>query len=305
MIDLLIIGGGPAGLTAAIYAARRGSSVKLFESVQLGGYMNATTVIENYPGFDKITGQDLSKKMASQVKALKVEVIEKEVMKLAKESGAFKVECADGSTHEGSAIIIGTGAEHRTLGTKGEKEFTGKGVSYCATCDGPLFSGKTTAIIGGGNTALTAALFLADICSRVYLVHRRNEFRAEAALVEQVKANEKIEIVFNSVPIEIKGDKFVNALSVANVESKEKKDIQVEGIFINVGVKPASELALGLGIELDEKGNVKVNLHDCSTSVPGAYAAGDVTGAFKQIVTATAQGALSATSAINYLKKKN
>jgi thioredoxin reductase (NADPH) len=267
--------------------------------------MNYTTDIENYPGFKKVTGQELSEKMASQVKALKVEVIEKEVMKLTGKGGAFKVECADGSTHEGSALIIGTGAEHRTLGTKGEKDFSGKGVSYCATCDGPLFTGKAVAVIGGGNTALTAALFLAGICSKVYLVHRRNEFRAEAALVEQVKANDKIEIVFNSVPIEIKGEKFVNALSIANVESKEKKDLDVEGIFINVGVKPASELALGLGVELDDKGNVKVNLHDCSTSVPGAYAAGDVTGEFKQIVTATAQGALAATSAIDYLKKKN
>lgn len=292
-------------MTAAIYAARRGSSVKLFESAQLGGYMNSTTVIENYPGFEKITGRELSQKMASQVKALKVEVVEKEVMKASKEGEAFKAECADGSTHDGSAILICTGAEHRTLGAKGEKEFTGKGVSYCATCDGPLFSGKATAVIGGGNTALTAALFLADICSKVYLLHRRGEFRAEAALVERVKANEKIEIVFNAIPLEIKGNEFVNALGIADVVSKEKKDIAVEGIFVNVGVKPVSELALELGVELDDSGNAKVNLHDCSTSVPGAYAAGDVTDTFKQIVTATAQGALAATSAIDYLKKKN
>lgn len=303
--DLLIIGGGPAGLAAAVYGRRRGLKVTIIEAKQLGGYLPSAPTIENYPGIPMVSGAELAKKMELQATSLGVETVESEVLTLKKNGQEFVAECADGSVASGKALLLATGTVHKTLGVKGEAEYAGKGVSYCATCDAPLFKGKQVAVIGGGNTALTSALVLADACAKVYVVHHGSEFtHADAALVERARKHANVKFVLDSVATEVRGGRFVKSVVVANVKTKKKRELRVDGVFVHVGVKPASELAAALGVEVDAAGFVKVDLKNCATSVPGVYAAGDVTGWFKQIVSAAAQGALAATSAADYLKSK-
>ncbi|MFA4946445.1 MAG: FAD-dependent oxidoreductase [Candidatus Micrarchaeia archaeon] len=300
MFDVLVIGGGPAGLTAALYAGRRGASCAVLEGQHTGGYLNLTPGIENYPGTGTLSGTELGERMASQARDAGTEIIAKEAMKITGSVGAFKVECADGSALEAKTLVIATGAEHKKMGVKGERDYAGKGVTYCATCDAPLFAGKPVAVVGGGNTALTNALYLADLCSRVFLVHRHSEFKAEETLVERVKANAKIELVLEAETTEVKGAAFVNALIVK--QKGKERALAVSGVFVSVGVQPASLLASELGVATDKTGNIEVDLKTCATSVPGVYAAGDVTGWFKQVVGATAQGGLAGGNASDKAK---
>ncbi|OIO27255.1 thioredoxin-disulfide reductase [Candidatus Micrarchaeota archaeon CG_4_10_14_0_2_um_filter_60_11] len=302
--DLLVIGSGPAGLTAAVYARRRGLGVTVLEGGTEGGYLANAPNVENYPGFKAVSGLELAGRMLEQAKAAGAEVARCEVSKIEKaEGGGFAAVGMDGSRFTGKTLLLATGAEHRKLGAKSEAEYAGKGVSYCATCDAPLFAGKPVAVIGGGSAAFATALMLVDLKCRVFLIHRSKDFRAENALVEKAKAK-GVELVVDTVVTEIKGDRFVNSVAVTNVLTKQAREIPVNGVFIAVGIKPMSELAAALGVETDAAGFVKVDLKTCATSVPGVFAAGDVTGWFKQIVAATAQGALAATSAADYLKNK-
>jgi thioredoxin reductase (NADPH) len=296
--DLAVIGAGPAGLSAALYAGRRKARVMVFEEKMAGGAVNITPAIENYPGYKKVEGSELAQKMRGQAEAVEsVEIVSKEVVSASGKCPEFVLEAGDGEKYSAKAVVLATGAEHRKLGIPGEKEFAGKGVVYCATCDAPLFEGKTVAVIGGGNTAFNSALMIAGIVKKLFLVHRREGFRAEQVLVERLKQKENVEFVLNAVPTRVKGGEMVEELEYADAKTKERKSLKVDGVFVNVGVTPVSDLAEALGAEVSEHGYVKTDLATCETSAEGVFAAGDVTGWWKQVVAAAAQGGLAGENA--------
>ena len=293
MFDLIIIGAGPAGLTSAIYAKRAGLSVKVFEELTPGGQAAVTPEIENYPGMKKVSGSDFAISLFEQATELGAEIEFERVVKIENAEGGKKV-ITDGGEYFSKTVIIANGAKRRKLEIPGEDEFSGRGVSYCATCDGAFFKDKTVAVIGGGNTALEDALYLANICEKVYLVHRRDEFRAVKNLVERVVNNEKIEILYSQSPTEIKGDNKVSSLVL-----QEGVELLVDGVFVAIGLKPDNERFENI-VEL-ENGYIKAG-EDCRTSCDGIFAAGDTrTKSLRQIVTATSDGAIAATGAIELL----
>lgn len=299
MTDLIIIGAGPAGMTAALYAIRAGLSVIILESAMYGGQITNTPDIENYPGLLDITGFDLAQNLYSQITNLKCE-IKFEKVKAIESQQDKKIVITDQNSYETKTIIIANGAKHRKLNVEGEKEFAGKGVSYCATCDGNLFKGKDVAIIGGGNTALVEALYLSNICNKVYLIHRRDKFRGENHLVESVKKRDNIKILYSFVPQKINGDVKVRTLTVKNKETKEIKDIDISAVFVAIGFEPDNEIFADV-ISVDNKGYIIAG-EDCKTNVKGIYAAGDTrTKQLRQIITAAADGAVAATEAANYI----
>jgi len=300
--DLVIIGGGPAGMTAAIYGARYGLKTLLLESAVLGGAQATSPGIENYPGFTFISGMDLADRMKEQVKKAGATIKEiAEVSSVKKSKKGFDVETRRGTFHA-KAIVFATGGGHRKLKVPGEEEFTGRGVSYCATCDGPLFRGKTVAVVGGGNTAVTEALYLAELTGKTYLIHRRNELRAEKALQNQIFES-SVEILWDTIVKEIRGDQVVKSLLLENVKTKEQRKLEVDGVFIALGVEPLSQLAKDLGVETNDYGEIKVDKLQ-RTNIPGVYAAGDVTDTMKQIVVAAAGGAIAADSAYKFIRQQ-
>jgi len=300
--DLVIIGGGPAGMTAAIYSARYGLKTLLLESAVLGGAQATSPGIENYPGFTFISGMDLADRMKEQVKKAGATIKEiAEVSSVKKSKKGFDVETRRGTFHA-KAIVFATGGGHRKLKVPGEEEFTGRGVSYCATCDGPLFRGKTVAVVGGGNTAVTEALYLAELTGKTYLIHRRNELRAEKALQNQIFES-SVEILWDTIVKEIRGDQVVKSLLLENVKTKEQRKLEVDGVFIALGVEPLSQLAKDLGVETNDYGEIKVDKLQ-RTNIPGVYAAGDVTDTMKQIVVAAAGGAIAADSAYKFIRQQ-
>ncbi len=299
--DFIIIGGGPAGLTAGIYAVRKNLKTLVIEKSEFGGTVNLTFEIENYPGFRRISGAELAKKFHKHAADLGVEFSSDEVKEISKDGNWFVVKTWEGE-YRAKAILLATGSRHRELGVPGEKEFTGRGVSYCAVCDAPFFKEKTVAIVGGGNTAVKDALYMAEICSKVYLIHRRDQFRADELDISELKKKQNVEFVLNSVVSEIRGDTKVNSVVVKNKETNEEREIQIDGIFIDIGEIPNNELAKMLGVELDARGFIKVN-DNMETSVQGVYAAGDITGKLTQIVVAAAQGAIAAVAAYEYIRK--
>ena len=299
--DLIIIGGGPAGITAGIYAVRRNLKTLIIEKTEMGGTVALISEIENYPGFKRISGKELTEKFHQHAKELGVEFTIEEVTQIIKTENEFKIKTWE-NEYKAKAVILATGSKHRKLGVPGEEEFIGKGVSYCATCDAPFFKDKIVAIVGGGNTAVKDAKYLSEICSKVYLIHRRDQFRADEMDVEELKKRTNVEFVLNSIVEEIKGDSKVKFILVRNKETGETKEIAIDGIFIDIGEVPNSDLAESLGVELDEKGFIKVN-ERMETNVPGVYAAGDVTGGLAQIVVAAAKGAIAAVSAYEYIRR--
>ncbi len=302
-IDVAIIGGGPAGVSAAIYSKRRGTTTMLFEKGLIGGEVATTDKIDNYPGMKHISGMELAKKFEEHLKELEIEPVPEEVTEL-KTCGndCFTIKTSSGKEYRAKSVIIATGTEWKKLKIPGEKEFSGKGVSYCATCDGPLFKGKDVLVVGGGNTALSSALFLTEHANKVYLLHRRGEFRGEEAIVNQLK-EKNTEFILNSVAKEIKGSNFVEKVVYENVDSGEQKELEVHGIFVNIGLTPASELAKMAGCELDDGKYIKADPKTMQTSVPGIFAAGDIAGGMKQIVTAVSRGAIAATYAYVHARK--
>ncbi len=300
--DIVIVGAGPAGLTAAIYAGRKKMKVIVLESELVGGWVAKSHIIQNYPGRPDVSGDDLAKTIEKQVKKLGIEIKYDGVNKIEK-NGNFKVGCSSGKTYEGKTVLIATGASARKLGLPGEDEFLGKGVSYCAICDAPLFKDKVVAVIGGGDSAAKAALLIAEHSKKVYIIHRRDEFRAEALLVDEMKGKKNLEMVLSYVPVKIEGDKMVSKLVVKSKKDESLKELSVDGVFIEVGNTPAAVLAQQVGAELTEQGYIKVNKLQ-ETNVPGIFAAGDVTDfPLKQIVCATGQGAQVAMSASAYIMK--
>jgi len=298
--DLVIIGSGPAGLSAAIYGVRAKLDLLVIEQEMMsGGQILNTYEVDNYPGLPGISGFDLGMKLREHADKLGAVFAEDTVTGLeVKEDGVKQVICA-GATYEAKTVIIAGGAHHSLLGIPGEQELTGMGVSYCATCDGAFYRNKTTAVIGGGDVALEDAIFLARLCGKVYIVHRRDEFRGARVLQERLLSMENVVPVMDSVGVSVNGSGKVTSLTVKNVKTGEEKDLPVDGVFIAVGIVPNSDPYKV--VARDEKGYIIAG-ETCETSVPGIFAAGDVRGKqLRQVITAAADGANAVTSAERYL----
>lgn len=297
--DLIIVGAGPAGLTAAIYAARKGLNTLVLSS-DIGGQIAKAAFVENFPGFLEISGVELAQKMFEQARNQGAEIIFEEVIKINAQKNKFEVKTQLNKYHS-KAIILAYGKTPRKLGAKNEDLFLGKGVSYCATCDMPLFKNKIIAVIGGGNSTFDAAIYGSSIAKKVYLIHRREEFRADKKLVEKAKKLKNIEFVLNSVVREIKGEKFVNSILIENTKTKEISEIPVDGVFVEIGYEVKTDMVAHL-VKLDEFKQIIVD-KNCATSHPGIFAAGDITNTlFKQAVVAAGEGCKAALSAYNWLK---
>lgn len=293
MTDLIILGAGTAGLSAAIYAVRAGLSLRLLETSLPGGQILNSPDVDNYPGIPSISGFDFVQNLTAHAAGLGVEP-EFTAVSRADLAGEIKRIHTGREILESRAVILATGASHRSLGCPGEAELRGKGVSYCATCDGAFFRGKDVAVVGGGNTALEDALFLANLCRRVYLIHRREEFRAQQAAVNAVRSRENIQLVLGEQVERISGDRLVSAVTL-----KSGRELPVSGVFIAVGLAPNTALFEGQ-LDLDN-GYIRAG-EDCHTSLPGVFAAGDVrTKPLRQLITAAADGAVAAVEAGKYL----
>lgn len=301
MYDTIIIGTGPAGFTAGIYAARRKMKT-LIIGKELGGQLIWALEIENYPGFKSINSFDLINKMSEQVKALGVEIKSGEVKTIEKNGEIFVLH-TNKEVFEARTVILALGLSPRRLAIQGELELTGKGVSYCANCDGPFYKDKTVAVAGGGNSALDAAEILSKIAAKVYLIHRRDEFRGFETLVEEVKAKKNIELVLNSDIKEIIGGNKVEKITVYNNKTQEERKIVLDGLFIEVGRIANTDIAAELA-KRDKKNQIIVD-NKCMTNCPGLFAAGDVTPVeFKQITIACGQATIAALAAYQYLQLK-
>lgn len=297
--DLVIVGSGPAGLAAAIYAERaRIRTLVIEKGMVSGGQVLTTYEVDNYPGLPGVGGYDLGTKFREHADNLGAQFAEDEVLRI-EDAGDVKRVVCEHETYEAKTVILATGASHRKLAVPGEEELAGMGVSYCATCDGAFFRKKVTAVIGGGDVALEDAIFLSRMCEKVYLIHRRDEFRGAKSIQEQVFSRENIEVVWDTVVERITGTEKVEALTVKNVKTGEEREISVSGVFVAVGITPASQAFEGL-VEMDH-GYIKAG-EDCCTSCPGIFAAGDVrTKPLRQIITAAADGANAVTSVERYL----
>ncbi len=297
MRNLIILGGGPAGVAAAIYSKRAGVNPLLI-SMDVGGEVGLTSDIENVPGFTKITGFELSKKLLSHLKYFDIEILYREIKKIEKTEGGFKVITNDGE-YEARSLIIATGRKPRKLNVPGEKEFEGKGVSYCAVCDGFFFSGKVVAIVGGGNTAVTDAIYMSGVAKKVYVIHRRDQFRADKMLVDRMKSKENVELVLNSQVAEILGSERVEGIRL-----KDGREIKLDGVFVAIGEEPNVEPFKDL-VKINENNEIVVDRFQ-HTSVEGIFAAGDITDfPYKQIIIAEEQGAVAALEAVKYLGSKS
>jgi len=300
--DLIIVGGGPAGLAAAIYALRARIKTLLIEKMILGGLASTTFQIENYPGFpDAISGLDLSQKMAEQAKKLGLNVLWANAVKVKTNKNLREVE-TDGKSLTAKAVIIATGTEAARLGVPGEDTFIGKGVSFCATCDGPFYQNKNVMVVGGGNSAVEEALFLTRYAKKVSIIHRRDELRADRILVEQAKSHPKIYFFWHSTVEAIRGEKNVSEVVVKDLVSGKKIKVAADGVFIYIGSKPNTELVKDV-VKLDERGFILTD-EKMKTSAPGIFAAGDVrVKHLRQVVTAVADGAIAADSAREFVEK--
>ena len=303
MYDIIIIGGGPAGLTAGLYTARAKLKSLLLEKGLTGGLVTTTEWVENYPGFEEgILGAELAQKMEKQAVKFGLEITQGSVAKVAIKDKTKEVTLEDGKTYQAKSIILTTGAHPRNLKIEGEDEFRGKGVSYCATCDGAFFKGESIAVVGGGDSAVQEALFLTKFADTVYVVHRRDKLRAEKILQERAFANSRIKFVWDSVPEQIAGEAGVNALHITNVKTDEKTVLHVQGVFIYIGYNPNTEFLAGLA-NLD-KDNYIIADEYMSTSSPGIFVAGDVRSkSIKQIATAVGDGATAAVAAEKYIEE--
>ena len=300
--DLIIVGAGPAGLTAGLYGARSGLKTLVLEEKIPGGAVAETPLVENYPGFKSISGRNLIDKMTEHCKKTGAKVNELEKVAELDLKGEKKIVKTNKTTYTASALIIASGSHYRTLGVLGENEFRGRGVSYCAVCDGAFFKGRKVLIVGGGNSAAVSAIFLANLASDVKLSHRKPQLRAEEALVKDLQT-QKVEILWNTELKEIKGDIKVRSAILTNNKTGETKEINVDGVFVQVGEVPNSQFAKEAGVEVDERNYIVTDARQ-RTNIRGVYAAGDVTnGPVKQIGTAVGQAITAATEAFGYIKR--
>lgn len=299
MYDLIIIGGGPAGLTAGIYAQRARLKTLLLEKEMVGGQIAVSDVIENYPGFPSISGAELMEKFEQQARGLGLEIKLTDVIAVQKKGEEKIVKTSDGDLIAKS-VIVATGAKPRRLGIPGEKELTGKGVSYCATCDGPFFKGQKVLVVGGGDTAVKEAVYLSRIANKVYIAHRRDQLRAEKIIQEKAMSTPNIEILWSHILKEIRGKTGVEKVVLQNLKDNTVKELDVEGVFVFVGINPTTDF---VDVEKDKQGFIKTD-QDMRTSVKGIFAAGDCrTTALKQVSTAVGDGAIAAFVAERYIEE--
>ena len=298
MYDVIIIGAGPAGLTAAIYARRAAKKVVVLEAKVYGGQIVNTLDIENYPAEEHISGYDFATKLYNQAKNLGAEIVFEKVTGIEIKGKQKKVITTD-NVYEAGSVIIATGSENRKLGLPNEEQLIGKGVSYCATCDGAFYKNKTVAVVGGGNTALEDALYLADIAKKIYLIHRRDQFRGEDSTVRRLKDKKNIQLVLNSNVTGLNAGDKLESIEVTNTD-KETQTIEIDGLFVAVGRTPENKAFANL-IKLDEAGFIEAN-EKCHTNVDGVFVAGDNrTKDVRQLVTAVSDGAVAATEAVKYI----
>lgn len=300
MYDIIIVGAGPAGLTAAIYGVRARKSVLVLEATTYGGQIITTSDIENYPACPGISGFDFATKIYNQAKDLGAEIRFEKVIDI-KDLNDYKEVVTSKDVYKAKTIILATGSDNRKLGVDKEDEFVGKGVSYCATCDGNFYKKKDVAVVGGGNTALEEALYLTDIANKVYLIHRRDEFRGEEALVHKLEKKDNIEFIYNSNVTALNGSDKLESIDVTNKEG-ETKELKVSGLFVAVGRIPENQNFAKI-IDLDENGYV-IASENCHTNVDGIFVAGDNrVKKVRQLVTAEADGAVAALEAVNYINR--
>ncbi len=301
--ELVIIGGGVAGLAAGIYAVRSGLNTLLLEEKIAGGTAADAPLVENYPGFSHISGMELVQKMVTHCKSVGVTIHEFESVTNLNLKDEKKIVKTDKATYESKAIIIASGSYYREIGVPGEKEFRGRGVSYCGICDGPLFKGKRVLVVGGGNSAVMTALYLADLVSEVKITHRRDVLRAEHALAKALTDQKNVEVLLNNEVKEIKGERLVNKVVLFSNKTGETRELPIDGVFVQVGESPNSQLAKEAGVEVDENGYIKIDMLQ-RTNVSGVYAAGDVTNhPVKQVGTAVGQGITAALEAYGYIRR--
>jgi thioredoxin reductase (NADPH) len=300
MYDVIIIGGGPAGLTAAVYCSRAGLNVLLFERLAAGGQAATAAKIENWPGTLEIAGFELAMNMEQHAKTTGAKIIYDEVVSLELD-GKIKLVKTRKETYESKSVILAFGAKKRTVNVPGEQELLGRGVSYCATCDGAFFRNKTVAVVGGGSVAVEDALYLAAICPKVYLINKNNALDADNNLMQQIKENIVIEVIPNFQITAIIGENAVEQVKIKGTQNSEEKTLDVKGVFLAVGTVPQNSLIIGK-IKLDDKGYVQSD-EFCTTEIAGVFVAGDLRRKqLKQVVTATADGANAAFSAQKYIK---
>ena len=300
MYDIIIVGAGPSGLTAAIYARRNNKNVLVLEANTYGGQIINTLSIENYPVNPGISGFDFATKLYNQVKSLGAEIKFERVTGI-KNNKEYKEVITTKNTYKCKSIILATGSENRSLGVDKEKELIGKGISYCATCDGAFYKGKVVAVVGGGNTALEDAEYLSNLASKVYLIHRRDTFRADESTVNELKSKENVEFILNSNVIKLNGEDKLESITVKN-NNGEEKDLEVSGLFVAVGRNPQNENFKEI-INVDNNGYIIAG-ENCHTNIDGIFASGDNrTKELRQLVTACSDGAIAASEAIKYVNK--
>lgn len=298
MYDCIIIGGGPAGLTAGIYLARANKKTLIIEKENIGGQIASSPLVQNYPGFVSITGAELANNLYEQVENLNVPIELEEVIKI--EDGIIKKVITDYNTYECKSIIIATGAKYRLLGLDNENELIGKGIHFCVSCDGAFYKDKEVAVIGGGNSAVTNAIYLASLCKKVYLIHRKDQFNCEEELKKTLNNLENVETIYNSNVVEIKGDNNLEEIIIKT--DNELSSIKIDGMFVSIGMDAQSELASNI-LSLNKNNYIITN--ECKTDKEGIFVAGDCREKnVRQLATAINDGAISATLAINYLKNK-
>ncbi|OGZ64744.1 MAG: hypothetical protein A3A98_02015 [Candidatus Staskawiczbacteria bacterium RIFCSPLOWO2_01_FULL_40_39] len=303
--DLIIIGAGPAGVSAAVYAARQRLSM-LIISKDIGGQVAKKAVdIENYPGFDKISGPELVELYQKQLKANNLEVTQDEVVGIEKKDAKFLISTKSGKTYEAISVIITSGASSRLINVPGEEEFAGKGVSYCSLCDGPVFKNKIVAVIGGGNNGFESALFLSNYVPKVYILEYGAKTNADQENTELVAKHKNIEIITNAKVVKIEGKVFVESITYQDLTANTEKTLEVKGVFVEIGYIPATTFVNGL-VDLNNKGEIMFDANTLATKTPGLFSAGDCNvSKYKQIVMASGEGAKAALSAYEYIKKQS
>jgi thioredoxin reductase (NADPH) len=297
--DVVIIGGGPAGLSAAIYALRARLNIVLIEKMAVGGQIALTDNIENYPGFPSLSGVELMQKFEEHAKGLGLQIIYDEIKDIT-DDGEYKTLRGVNENYQAKTVIITVGASPKRLNIPGEREFTGRGVSYCATCDGPFFKDQDIAVVGGGDAALKESNYLTKIVKSVVLIHRRKEFRAEKIIQERLHNAKNVIMQLEHIPVAIDGDKAVESITIENVKTKERKTVPVKGVFIFIGINPQTSFLKN--IEKDERGFIKTDPYTLMTSMPGVFCAGDAhSKKLLQVATAVGEGALAATAAEEFI----
>lgn len=299
--DVLVIGGGAAGYSGAVYAARFQLKTIVFAK-EKGGLLFTTHLVENYPGIVRASGPEIMQMFENHVKDYNIPIMETEIVDLKKEGDLYVAKDTEGKTYKGHTVIYATGTKRRRLDVPGDKEYYSKGVSYCATCDAPLFRNKVLVIVGGSDSAAKESLLLAEYASKVYIVYRGENVRAEPINLKRVMENKKIEIITNTNVIEIKGEKFVKSV-VFDKPYKGKKEMEVGGVFVEIGHLPQTDLAKKLGVKLNQKGEIMID-RMAKTNVPGLFAAGDVGDApYKQAITGAAEAVIASFSAYEYINE--